>query len=686
MKKLNNAWKVLMAITMLISPIIATDIVANDEVNVSVEMPAQVVAQWNVVDIDINGQVPLGSNPWMDTAGKVKAIFTHEDGSEIPVNAFYSDNGTWTLRFSPNKLGTWSYSVSYDWADDYIFKDERYYEDQTIPVDTSLEYKEEYGKIFNNVSGSVTCIENTNELMHGGVIRDSENLDHFMYEDGTPHYLVGYEIDWLGMMDQGINGIEKAKAMIDLLLEMGYNEVLMNAFGWDTTWCNGHSSGPNNNHKGFDFGPTGDFPWKTFDNFTFTDATYKYYNKNKIDYSQMNESYWAKFDEVIQYMTEKGVTAHIFWKVYNKEVMWANNANRGASYYDSNPYVDFEDTMYARYFRDRYGAYNIIFDMGKESYNLSWNADDSAPDRYSNGIPAGEGNAFYLDAMTREFHDGNGHDRIITVHDYDTYMSYLKSKKGSPENYSVNGNYTDMVQMLSDQTHNSSGKGPNYSNTLNNKNNYPLMPYYQSETNYQHSNYVPHYNTYGAKNDEKTPEAAIRDYCEITVAGGYWAHYYTLHAWDVIKYDEKPDNHEYMTNLVNFINNNVGVATWQQMNAQQLNATGDARAIIGLKEQNGSAKVASSIPGKNYLIYVGYGLDNVGSPRPDYLNSVTVNFTQVTDPLTGYWYNVLTDETIELPDVITSNGEVTFAYPAFTQAPNKQGSGDSAFLYFSVAK
>ncbi|ONI43663.1 hypothetical protein AN641_09525 [Candidatus Epulonipiscioides gigas] len=483
-------------------------------------------------------------------------------------------------------------------------------------------------------------------------------------------------------MDQGEVGIEKAKTMIDMMVELGYNEVMMNAFGWDTSWANGYSTDPNDNHKGFDFGPTQDFPWKTFDGFVFTDENYIYENKNKIDFSQMNESYWAKVDEVLQYMTEKGITAHIFWKVYNKEVMWANNANRGASYYNNNPYVDFEDTMYARFFRDRYGAYNVIFDMGKESYNLGGVANASS--RYPNGIPQGEGNAFYLDAITREFRDGNGHDRLITTHDYETYMQYLKDGKGSDENYSINGDYTDMAEIFVDQGHNKNGVGPSYSYTLGYKNKFPLIPFYQSETNYQHSNYVPHYNTYGASNDEKTPEAAIRDYAEITIAGGYWAHYYTLHAWDVVKYNEKPEQHEYFTNLVNFINDNVGVATWQQMTPQALNDTENTRAITDIKEQNGSAKVATSIPGKNYLVYVGYGVDDKNVTRPDYLNSVTINFTNVdsTKPLTGYWFNILTGETIKLENVISTNGEVTFEYPTFKQAEDKHGSGDSAFLYF----
>ena len=79
--------------------------------------------------------------------------------------------------------------------------------------------------------------------MHGGVKQNPDYPDHFVYEDGTDYFLMGYEVDWLGIMAAGghENGLEKAKQLIDQLAEAGYNEVLMNAFGWDTSWSKGNA-------------------------------------------------------------------------------------------------------------------------------------------------------------------------------------------------------------------------------------------------------------------------------------------------------------------------------------------------------------------------------------------------------------------------------------------------------------
>jgi hypothetical protein len=41
----------------------------------------------------------------------------------------------------------------------------------------------------------------------------------------------------------------------------------------------------------------------------------------------MNEAFWQNYDQVIAYLFEKGITAHIFFKVYTKTVNWPANGS-----------------------------------------------------------------------------------------------------------------------------------------------------------------------------------------------------------------------------------------------------------------------------------------------------------------------------------------------------------------------
>lgn len=680
------------------------------------EQVAQTVTakQWSPVDIDISGQVPEGSNPYMDTAGKVKATFTHDDGTTIQISAFYRDNGIWTLRFTPNKPGTWHYTVFYDADDSYVY-DADYYKDQIQPKDDSKQYAEAYKGIFDGVSGTVICTKNDNPNMHGGVKQNPDYPDHFVYEDGTDYFLMGYEVDWLGIMAAGghENGLEKAKKLIDQLAEAGYNEVLMNAFGWDTSWSKGNAiiaEGTKNppvqlNVEGYDFGPSPTLPWKNSfgegSNPELSLDTYILENKEYIDFTQMNEEYWDAFDQIIQYMNEKGITAHIFWKVYNKSVIWDTTTGTGNNS-DSNSYMTYADTMYARYFMDRYSAYNVIIDMSKESYKLTpGNHGDLNNMSYPN-LPSDMSKTFYMDTILKIFNDRNSYGRIITIHDFDQYYRYLRDTYGN--------NYNTYVQLFTDQDHqwpeseNSNGWTTNtqpygkngfmYDVTLKFKTDYPNIPYYNCESNYQWDNGAGHGWTYNSPAEHETPEYAILDYCNLTMAGAYFAHYYTTHAWDVVKYNEMPEHTEYMTNLKAFITQTVGADTWAAMEPNN--------AIIN-ETTTQENRHAMAIPGSNYLIYLGYAEEIApgDASKPELVNkeipeefsditSVIVDFTKVTTPLQGIWYNVLTGETVDA-GLVTANGEQTFNWPEFTQTvkevsgTEKQGPGESVFLYFYPA-
>ena len=168
-----------------------------------------------------------------------------------------------------------------------------------------------------------------------GLRIDPAHPHHYIYEDGARYFQMGYEADWLGLIDLGDVNATKSKTLVDMLASNGFNEVIMNAYAYDTTWKAGITST-------FDFGPPKQFAWAG--------------SNTTPDHTKMNEAFWQNYDRVIAYLFEKGVTAHIFFKVYNKQVNWpAKNS--------------VEEDMYFKFLTARYEAYsNIVWDFTKEAF------------------------------------------------------------------------------------------------------------------------------------------------------------------------------------------------------------------------------------------------------------------------------------------------------------------------------
>ncbi len=629
--------------------------------------PEQVkeVEQWDVLDIDFKLEVPAGSNPYMDTAGKVDVVFTHTSGETIETRAFYKDNGVWAVRFTPSLIGEWNYTVSYNTQN-------------PLPGDTSSEYNDDYTALFNGLNGVITAVEGTNPNLKGALIQDTEYSNHLQYENGEDAYIMGYEVDWMGIIAQGDDAaLENAKTLIDNLAAAGVNEILMNSFGWDTGWAKGTGTEITNGVKdysesdiaGYNWGATDIIPWEFNGDVNSS--------QSNINFEEMNEEYWVRFDEVVEYMNEQGITAHIFWKVYNKSVQWPDG--------NKNTDITDIDTMYARYFVDRYSAYNVVLDLGKESYGL-----ENVQKSYD-----------YITAMAEEFNEANTYNRIVTVHDYDGYYESIDELPDAK--------IEEMYSMFTDQYHGTSS----YNEAVKWMEKFPTLPYYQSETNYQWAN-NGHYQTYRANTNEHSPEASVWEYADLFMAGAYSAHYYTVHAWDVVKYDEMPEHMEYFTNLTNFATEVVGIDTWQQMTADNsiVNPLSNGKYEIlwekgntselktwvsqgeagGMKGQASRRGMTISGDGNHYLVFTGFGDDSqnvtLDSTNLTQLKEFTVNFTDVSQPLEAVFYNVLTGEKVNA-GTITDTGSFTkeFTLPEFTttvletNGVEKHASGESIFLY-----
>jgi hypothetical protein len=257
------------------------------------------VEQWHPVDI------ALGGTSTSQISDSVSATFSGPGGENLSVPGFFDGTG-WKVRFSPTAPGAWSY--------------------RTISTVSGVSGK----------TGTLTCVANTNPLVHGRVMVDAAHPHAFIYENGTQYIMMGFEADWLGLMDFGDPQITHARSLIDIYTNRGFNEALMNVFAYDTTWNSGKTSAD-------DYGPTAELPWK---------GTYA-----ATDYTQMNPTFFDSYDRVIQYMFEHGVVAHIMFKVYNKNVNWPAKGSP-------------EDDLYFTHVLARYQAYpNILWDFSKESNN-----------------------------------------------------------------------------------------------------------------------------------------------------------------------------------------------------------------------------------------------------------------------------------------------------------------------------
>ena len=128
---------------------------------------------------------------------EVSATFEHESGYDIDgVPGYYDGDGTWVIRFSPTREGTWTATT--------IASEE--------PLDgVSLDPFE--------------CVENENDHIHGRVETDPLEPRRFRFADGTECVPLGFEIDWLFAYHQAEP--EACYRTVDRLRERGFNYLVL---------------------------------------------------------------------------------------------------------------------------------------------------------------------------------------------------------------------------------------------------------------------------------------------------------------------------------------------------------------------------------------------------------------------------------------------------------------------------
>lgn len=240
----------------------------------------------------------------------LSATFRGPHDRIITVPGFYDLDLGFVVRFSPEAVGNWSYSVT--------------------STDATL----------NGRGGSLTCVADDLPSWHGPLKVDQAHPHHFLWGDDTRCFLMGYEANWLMAVDQEPSDLTRVNEMLDDLVTYGFNMVTVNAYAyvhpsrWDVTW---QESG---------------------DPIFVTPTIAPWVGSNaEPDYAQMNAAYFAHCDRIMIEMLRRGLLAHLMIHVYNKGIPWPEMCSA-------------DDNRYWRYVVARYQAFaNIILDPGKETFN-----------------------------------------------------------------------------------------------------------------------------------------------------------------------------------------------------------------------------------------------------------------------------------------------------------------------------
>lgn len=386
--------------------------------------------RWEPRDFLFIGPTDL-ANPF---TVRFSARVTRPDGSTFTLPGFYYGDGKWMIRVSYDALGTWSFTT-----------------DSTQPE-------------LNGKTVSFECGPNTNPAVHGGLKVDPAHPHHFIYEDGTRHFLLGYECDWLWALDTFDPALKTVNPFLDKLVANGFNFVILNTYAHDCSWRKG-KTGPD------DFGPPPLYAWAG--------------TNEAPDHSRFNLDYWKHYDLMMQALYERGITAHILLKVYNKSVKWPKIGS-------------VEDDMFFRWVIARYAAFpNVVWDLSKEAHN--------------------EKSLEYKLGRFRFIRENDPYHRLVTIHDDD------KAVEG--------GKYDELTDFRTDQQHSK------FHETALRQRARKAWPIVNAEFGYEAGPKGLADKTY---NVVQPIEEFVRRAWEVSLAGAYTAYYYTYTAWDVVRPEDTP--------------------------------------------------------------------------------------------------------------------------------------------------
>lgn len=395
------------------------------------------------IDIIVSGASSV-ENPFF---AELKGVFSGP-GGRYQIPGFCDGDGVWKVRFSPTALGEWTYALS----------------SPHIKLSSS--------------GGKVTCTPNGNSNVHGGLVIDHDNPYHFFYEDGTPYFMFAYEADWLWALGLADPSQGQLRSLLAQIKQYGFNQVIVQLYANYATWCRRKDGS-----MADDYGPPAQCLWQ---------GTHE-----RPDHLHMNIAYWRNYDQMMQILLDEGITAHMFIKVYNKNVIWPER------------YSDGDDLLF-KYLTARYQAFpNIIWDYSKETYY--------------------ELDKEYVASRMALIRANDAYRRLSTVHDDRRYYAV-------PE-------HAGLVDFVTLQQHGEFYHSALYERSLR------RWPVFNSEFGYESGpGGLDDYFAWG----NNTVEEFVDRAWQIAMAGAYIGYYYNYTAWNIIDWSHIPPGYKLFRILHDF--------------------------------------------------------------------------------------------------------------------------------------
>jgi Protein of unknown function (DUF4038)/Domain of unknown function (DUF5060)/Putative collagen-binding domain of a collagenase len=262
--------------------------------------------QWTPVDLEFKTTITWKFSPPDPFAVDFYADIIGPNNVTMKHHGFYDGNNVWKIRFAPPAEGQWTITTRSD----------------VLELD--------------NQRLTVVCAPNKSDKNHGKLLVDPANPRHFIYQDGTKYFPVGYEANWLFALDMDAQGsdLPTLNPFLDKLAGFGFNWININFWAYDTNWRNGKS-------EEYDFGPPAMIPWEG--------------TNEQPNFQRFHLPYWQHFDKVMKAIDARGLNACLYLKVYNKLV---NGPQNNSS----------ENDQYYRYIIARYAAFShVIWNLAKEA-------------------------------------------------------------------------------------------------------------------------------------------------------------------------------------------------------------------------------------------------------------------------------------------------------------------------------
>lgn len=317
----------------------------------SLSLPAQILKhdyknkgsysaeQWQVHDLVFKGNAAGSANPF-DV--EFASIFTGPGGEVLRVPGFYDGKDTWVARFSSATVGDWQFT--------------------TVSSRPEL----------SGLSGTVQIKPNTRPHQKGAVKIDPDNPQAFIYEDGSPYFLMAFELDWLFALDydQQAEGLPRTNQLLDDIKANDFNHIVMNVYAHDVAWKIAEDVPQEYYFGKLDYGP------------------FEGGNENP-DFEKLNLRLFRQLDKVLEAMQQRRLDSHLMIYVWNKLVNWPEMYSKA-------------DNRYFDYVIDRYQAFsNVVWDVSKEALDY------------------GRCDVPYIHDRIQRIRQRDAYKRLLTVHDYE---------------------------------------------------------------------------------------------------------------------------------------------------------------------------------------------------------------------------------------------------------------------------